>query len=79
MSPAQGEWSQGVEMVDQALFLRVLSEFARTLVAEAVKPFETTSQRFVCMSASGVGSLIQAAVGSRGGVGGFAKRVGLAA
>ncbi|HVL06686.1 MAG TPA: hypothetical protein VM388_11910, partial [Acidimicrobiales bacterium] len=47
--------------------------------AEAVKPFETTPHRLVCMSASGVGSLIQAATGSLGGTGGWEKRCGLAA
>jgi hypothetical protein len=39
----------------------------------AVKPVETTRRRFVCISASGFGSLIQAAVGSFGGTGGLAK------
>ncbi len=51
----------------------------RTGEAEAVKPFETTSHRLVCISASGVGWLIQAAMGSFGGAGGRAKRWGLAA
>jgi hypothetical protein len=46
---------------------------------EAVKAFETTPHRFVCMSASGVGWLIHAATGSFGGAGGRAKRWGLAA
>ena len=37
--------------------------------AEPVKRFETTSSQLFCMSASRDGSLIQAAVGSLGGVG----------
>lgn len=43
---------------------------------EAVKSFKTTGYRLVCMSTSGVGSLIQAAVGSVGGVGGLVNRSG---
>ena len=47
--------------------------------AEAVKAGETPGGHLVCMSASGVGWLIQAMVGSLGGVGGRANRWGLAA
>jgi hypothetical protein len=47
--------------------------------AEAVKPGETPGGHLVCMSASGVGWLIQATVGSLGGIGGRANRCGLAA
>ena len=47
--------------------------------SEAVKPGETPGGHLVCMSASGVGWLIQATVGSLGGVGGRANRWGLAA
>jgi hypothetical protein len=47
--------------------------------AEAVKPGETSFGYLVCMRASGVGWLIQATVGSFGGVGGRANRAGWAA
>jgi hypothetical protein len=46
---------------------------------EAVKPGETSFGYLVCMRASGVGWLIQATVGSLGGVGGQANRAGWAA
>src|SRR5512132_3281459 len=46
---------------------------------EAVKPGETSCGYLVCMRASGVGWLIQATVGSFGGVGGRANRAGWAA
>jgi hypothetical protein len=46
---------------------------------EAFKAGETPGGHLVCMSASGVGWLIQAMVGSLGGVGGRANRCGLAA
>jgi hypothetical protein len=46
---------------------------------EAVKLGETPGGHLVCMSASGVGWLIQATVGSLGGVGGRVNRWGLAA
>jgi hypothetical protein len=54
----------------------LLSRFGSTV---AVKPGETPGGHLVCMSASGVGWLIQATVGSLGGVGGRANRCGLAA
>lgn len=48
--------------------------------SEAVKQFETSSSHRLVMSASGVGSLIQATVGSWGGAGRRCpKRAGLAA
>ena len=46
---------------------RILLRYPR-IVAEDVKPFETLSQPDL-MSASGVGSLIHATVGSFGGTG----------
>ena len=61
------------------LFVEGLKWLLIIALAEAVKPVETTRHRFVCMSASGVGSLIQATVGSLGGTGGLANRPGLAA
>ena len=50
-----------------------------TRKAEAVKPGETSFGYLVCMRASGVGWLIQATVGSFGGVGGRANRAGWSA
>jgi hypothetical protein len=52
---------------------------AVVLTPEAVKPGETSFGYLVCMRASGVGWLIQATVGSLGGVGGRANRAGWAA
>jgi hypothetical protein len=51
----------------------------RSAKAEAVKPGEASCGYLVCMRASGVGWLIQATVGSFGGVGGRANRAGWAA
>ena len=65
----------------RAMFAFVLAEwdvFERT-GPEAVKSDETPGGHLVCMSASGVGWLIQATAGSLGGVGGRANRCGLAA
>jgi hypothetical protein len=56
-----------------------LSYDPATESAEAVKSGETPGGHLVCMSASGVGWLIQATAGSLGGVGGRANRWGLAA
>jgi Type ISP C-terminal specificity domain/N-6 DNA Methylase len=65
---------------------RWLAEYTSELIdllnvigPEAVKAGETPGGQLVCMSASGVGWLIQATVGSLGGVGGRANRCGLAA
>jgi len=60
--------------------IEALSPPRLTGVAEAVKQFETTSSHRLVMSASGVGWLIQATVGSLGGAGRRCpKRPGLAA
>lgn len=58
-----------------------IRERAVALVRSAVvvKAFETGLHRFVCMSTSGLGSLIHAALGSFGGAGGLPKRSGCAA
>jgi hypothetical protein len=57
----------------------VVAEYPTYCEAEAVKPSETSCGYLVCMRASGVGWLIQATVGSFGGVGGRANRAGWAA
>jgi transcriptional regulator with XRE-family HTH domain len=80
-------------MVDRRTMLRLLgaSSVAASLEllgsdtaaafepSEAFKAGETAGGHLVCMSASGVGWLIQAMVGSLGGVGGWANRWGVAA
>jgi hypothetical protein len=78
---------QGKQLtLDRVLTLWLLRSLALALDtfwtddgAEAVKPGETSFGYLVCMCASGVGWLIQATVGSFGGVGGRANRAGWAA
>jgi hypothetical protein len=69
-----------IGLVDRQAWTLVARTGHRTLAeAEAVKPGETPGGHLVCMSASGVGWLIQATAGSLGGVGGRANRCGLVA
>jgi hypothetical protein len=64
----QGDGGEAWELVGEAKAARKLS-----------RPGETPGGHLVCMRASGVGWLIQAMVGSLGGVGGRANRWGVAA
>src|SRR4029453_1081047 len=79
--PCDHGWSGGgqitIDRQIRRLVLRVHS--GRLRAAEAFKAGETPGGHLVCMTASGVGWLIQAMVGSLGGVGRRANRWGVAA
>jgi hypothetical protein len=65
---------------ENCLLCQIVTGNRRALVPEPVKTFETSCQDFFCVSLVMVGLLIQATVGSLGGVGRRPqKRCGLAA